>query len=1124
MSVDVDKRSNSLIVSAPDVVVAEVERLVEGLESAASDTERSYRVLPIENASPTDVRDALEILLNRQMKNSRGGAPSRPTPNRRARTPRTRAPRSTSDASAVAPGLAGASMPAAPARAAGTSVSTIRPTTGGARVTHAGPQRGSVRLVGGFEEDDGEIVAAGFQEDAEAAEAADARVGPLGGDVEITVLEDIGYLLLIGNDRDLETLAEIVREIEKAAKSRELTFELFPLSHAKASALATLLNDLYARLLDSRGQLTRVQAQATVIPLAKPNALLLVAGKDEIGELAELARKFDAPVAARGEYRIFRLRHVRAALLVQTIESFYEGRGQDGEMAQEVVVQPDDRSNSILVYAGPNDMAEIAGLVRELDTAQTARVNELRIFYLRHTVATELAQVLEQAIAGRVGGAAAPATGASAARSLPALSFRDPDNPDRTIDSGILENVSITPNRRANAILVAAPRQSLGVIESLIRQLDVLPEAVAEIKVFTLVNSDAATLLQTLRTLFVQLRNQQGEVALASSAGGDGSNPLIELSFSIDERTNSILASGSREQLEVVEAIILRLDASDIEERRTDVYRLKNAPAQDVAPALTELLSQQQQLAGVQEGTSVQQQLEREIIVVPEPISNSLLISASPRYYDRVTALIEKLDDLPPQVVIQVLLAQVQLDGDAELGVELGLQDGILFDRSNFNSTSVNRTGPYFNDGSTPGFNFNTGGPLGNNIFTTNPSAIGTQGLSNFAVGRANDTLGYGGLVLSASSESVSILIRALARERRLEVLSRPQIMTLDNQQASILVGAEVPRITGSNLVQGAGVSQNVEYVPSGIILEVTPKINPDGTIVMQVSPEISRLAPANDPDQTVTISPGVTARALEITKATTTVSTQDGQTVVIGGLIRKSTEKEERKVPCLGDVPYLGHLFRYDRLTERRTELLIILTPHVIRSQADAERVKAMEAARMNWCLSDVEKVHGDLGLPTEVYLGDSASGETDGGTPEGCLPEALEETVPPVDEGPILPSPPPPAGSTGAPPQAAALRVASQTARLKTPVVGWELEESLRPADASARPVQTVPAPPRPAPGLAPLVDAQSEGDARQQARKARAERDAKIYQPLMERRRGEMEAWKTKYLPWKRKESQP
>lgn len=1125
MSVDIDKRSNSLIVSAPEVVVAEVERLVEGLESAATDAEKSYRVLPIENASPTDVRDALEILLNRQMKNTRGSAPARPTPNRRSRTPRTTRPsRSTSDASAVERGLVDASKPAAPARVKGTSVSTIRPTTSGAAVTHDGPHDARVRLVGGFEEDDGEIVAAGFQEAPEPAEPADARVGPLGGNVEITVLEDIGYLLLIGNERDLETLAEIVREIEKAAKTRELTFELFPLAHAKASALATLLNDLYARLLDSRGQLTRVQAQATVIPLAKPNALLLVAGKDEIGELTELAKKFDAPVAARGEYRIFRLRHVRAALLVQTIESFYEGRTQDGEMAQEVVVQPDDRSNSLVVYAGPNDMAEIAGLVRELDTAQTARVNELRIFYLRHTVATELAQVLEQAIAGRVGGAAATTATTAAGRSLPALAFRDPDDPDRTIDSGILENVSITPNRRANAVLVAAPRQSLRVVESLIRQLDVLPEAVAEIKVFTLVNSDAATLLQTLRTLFLQLRTQQGDVALASAAGGDGSNPLIELSFSIDERTNSILASGSREQLEVVEAIILRLDASDIEERRTDVYRLKNAPAQDVAPALTELLSQQQQLAGVQEGTSIQQQLEREIIVVPEPISNSLLISASPRYYDRVTALIEKLDDLPPQVVIQVLLAQVQLDGDAELGVELGLQDGILFDRSNFNSTSVNRTGPYFNDGSTPGFNFNTGGPLGDNILTTNPAAIGTQGLSNFAVGRANDTLGYGGLVLSASSESVSILIRALARERRLEVLSRPQIMTLDNQQASILVGAEVPRITGSNLVQGAGVSQNVEYVPSGIILEVTPKINPDGTIVMLVSPEISRLAPANDPDQTVTISPGVTARALEVTKATTTVSTMDGQTVVIGGLIRKSTEKEERKVPCLGDVPYLGHLFRYDRLTERRTELLIILTPHVIRSQADADRIKATEAARMNWCLSDVEKVHGDLGLPTEVYLGDAAPGELDGEAPEGCLPEEFEEAVPPQYEGPILP--PPPAGSTGASSPVRGVRVASQSARLKTPVVGWELEENLWPADAPVEvgSVHTVQSPPRPAPGPAAPPDAQTEADAREKARKARAERDAKIYQPLMEKRRGEMEAWKTKYLPWKRKQAAP
>ena len=233
------------------------------------------------------------------------------------------------------------------------------------------------------------------------------------------------------------------------------------------------------------------------------------------------------------------------------------------------------------------------------------------------------------------------------------------------------------------------------------------------------------------------------------------SSPLVELSFSVDNRTNSILASGTREQLEVVEAIILRLDASDIEERKTDVYRLKNVDARDVSSSLTDLLTQQQQVTGIQEGQSLQQQLEREVIIVPEPVSNSLLISASARFYDRVIQLVEKLDQLPPQVLIQVLLVQVTLDSNLEFGVELGLQDGILFNRSNATSGTIVQPAAgttYFPDGGIPGYNFNSTGPLGNNITAANPSAIGNQGLTNLGLGRSSSALGYGGLVLSASS------------------------------------------------------------------------------------------------------------------------------------------------------------------------------------------------------------------------------------------------------------------------------------------------------------------------------------------------------------------------------------
>jgi type II secretion system protein D len=1133
MSVDIDPRSNSLVVSAPDTVLEDVEELVQGLEEAAGDSKKSYRVIPVENASPNDVRRALETLLDRQLSSSPGAGSSRSTPSRKTKTPRTRSSRSRTTSQTVPHEKS--------------KLGTVHRQTNVATIKRGGPGSPAVdpNLVPASALDDelkeSDLVNAGLQEPEEPAEAGAAEdggeemeggedgagadgvvegksgLGAVSGAVDVSILDDVGAMLLLGSEKDLTILSGVIEEIEKIAKIGELSFEVFPLVHTKAAALADLLNEVYGRLLDARGGMTRSQAQATILPLAKPNALLLVAPKDEIRSLVDLAARFDVAVAPETEFKIFRLRHVRASVLGQTIESFYSGRRQDGDLALEVVVEADERSNSLVIYAGPRDIEEIAKLVEELDTSKTARVNELRIFYLKHTVSTELAATLQAAI--QTGQFAPPPT--AGGRSQPSIEITDPNSPDRRLGSGILESVTITPNRRANALIVSAPKDVLKLIESLITQLDVLPEAIAEIKVFTLVNSDATTMAATLRGLFSQLQSEQNRVAVSTGPDSE-SNPLVELTFSIDERTNSILVSGTKEQLEVVEAIVLRLDGSDIEERKTDVYRLKNAPADDVATALTELLSRQQQLQGVTEGQSVQQQLEQEVIVVPELISNSLLVSASPRYYERVVELIEKLDELPPQVVIQVLLAEVELDRDLEFGVELGLQDGILFQRSNLNNRIINSpTGTAIvGDGSTPGFNFNSGGPLGNNVFAPNSNNVAGQGLSNFALGRTNPALGFGGLVLSASSESVSILLRALARDRRLEVLSRPQIMTLDNQQASIVVGAEVARITGSNLVQGAGVSQNVQYVPTGVILEVTPKINPDGTVVMAVTPEVSRLAPANDPDANVQIGPGIVARALEITQANTTVSAQSGETVIIGGLIRKSTEREERKVPCLGDIPVVGHLFRYDRLSQRRSELIIILTPHVVRTREDAEQIKAMETARMNWCLSDVERLHGDLGLPTEVYLGDVPPGSEviDVPAPEGESSPVMEESVP--SDSTIMPETeeviPQEAGSIDSSKKEKALPATATRHRVskisisnkgpaapveaKGPKVGKEIEPPLErlPKEGGAK----------------KEVDAKREA-----AKNARAERDKKIYQSPMDRRRDQFNAWKERNSPWKK-----
>ena len=300
-----------------------------------------------------------------------------------------------------------------------------------------------------------------------------------------------------------------------------------------------------------------------------------------------------------------------------------------------------------------------------------------------------------------------------------------------------------------------------------------------------------------------------------------------------------------------------------------------------------------------------------------------------------------------------------------------------------------------------------------------NAALVGSQGLSSFGLNRANP-LGFGGFVFSASSESLSVLIRALKVNQRIEVLSRPQVMTLDNQPAYVTVGQSVPQITGSSSTS-VGQTNQVSNINVGLILNVTPRISPDGLVAMQIDAIKSDVGAEADGIPVSALN-GQIIRSPKInqTEALTTVSAMDGQTVVLGGLITKSKSDFHRKVPWVGDLPVVGRLFRYDGVSNERKELLIIMTPHVIRNETQADEIKKIEAARMNWCLSDVISLCDDQSL--RARCGDWSDKETDVIYPDSNpraekpstmepMPAPLDQTNPNKNKNPSLGFPPEPA-----------------------------------------------------------------------------------------------------------------
>lgn len=811
-----------------------------------------------------------------------------------------------------------------------------------------------------------DVQPANFQQDTDAAPAAaDNADGdpqrprqlrrPL-SDVEVESLPDLDVLMLRGRDVDVEELTRIIRELERLEAEASPEIEVYLLRNVNGESLNTLIGQVLDELAGP------LAGRVSITPLVKPNGLLLIGWGEAVNAAKKLIAELDQSVDPGTQMRVFTLKNAAAAQVQNTVENFLNGRGGLGP---DVSVTADSRTNSLIVYAAPRDLLEVATLIERLDTGTTDSVKRVRMIRLQNSLATDIAATLDAAIATAQGGSAAQ-------RSAALEMLMVDSNGEKLIRSGLLNDVQITPDTSTNTLFVSGPEDSLPLIEALVAELDRNPAASAQIKVFEVVNGDAGDLVIVLRSLFPQAATSNvPQLAIAQDEPS-----LVPVRFSVDIRTNSIIATGSSGDLQIIEALLLRLDEASTAERVTQVYRLKNSPALDINQAVNEFLRSERIVAQAAPGRmNAFAQIESEVIVVAEPVTNSLIISATPRFFDEVMELVERLDEQPAKVMIQVILAEVELNNFHEFGVELGIQDSLLFDRSllgnlitttstTSNSTPggvVTTTSDTIQSASnTPGFDFNNN-PLGNSGSTQSLVTAGTvagQALSHFSMGRVSSDLEYGGLVLSAGSENISVLLRALDESRNIEILSRPQIMTLDNQPAFIQVGQRVPRIVGTNINQ-VGQVNSIELENVGLILGVTPRISPDGMVVMELDAEKSNLGPEADGIPVSVSSDGGIIRSprVNITTAQTTVSAASGETIIIGGLITTEKTTISRRVPWLSEVPLVGELFKFDGSSNIRKELLIILTPNVIRDSSQSEHVKQVEMARMSWISQDIHE-----------------------------------------------------------------------------------------------------------------------------------------------------------------------
>jgi type II secretory pathway component GspD/PulD (secretin) len=309
-----------------------------------------------------------------------------------------------------------------------------------------------------------------------------------------------------------------------------------------------------------------------------------------------------------------------------------------------------------------------------------------------------------------------------------------------------------------------------------------------------------------------------------------------------------------------------------------------------------------------------------------DPDTHNITIIADDDTTRDITEVITNLDRPQPQVLIKVVFLQVTHSDASDIGVEGGWMNGIGGSKTGIVAQAF-------------GLSALSSG-VGSNAPVVNSLGLPISSFSQIAPFAA----GAGAGMYAILGSDFQATLRAIAASGKAEVLSRPSILARNNQPASVQVGQNVPLITSVsyNTISGAPIN-SVQYTSVGIILTVTPYITSDGMVEMIIAPTDSSI----DPTLTVPIAQGVNAPVIDQVTANTVAITPSGQTVVIGGLMQRDKSSAEQKIPILGDIPFLGNVFKRRVASNSREEILIFLTPYVIQTPTQLVAFSQKDQAR---------------------------------------------------------------------------------------------------------------------------------------------------------------------------------
>ena len=452
----------------------------------------------------------------------------------------------------------------------------------------------------------------------------------------------------------------------------------------------------------------------------------------------------------------------------------------------------------------------------------------------------------------------------------------------------------------SNAIIISDVRANINRMQKIIARMD--QSAVKETEIIKLKYGVATDVVEMLKTL-------------EKSRAGEGADANDEATLVADKRTNSVVVTADELSIERIKGLIDYLDIPLEQSGNVRVMYLEYADATEVAEVLTRVMQNLSRLDDEATGRNRAANASKSTIEA-DAGTNSLIITADTDEMAALEAVIARLDIRRAQVLVEAIIVEMEIVEGRELGLQW------LF---------ANDSGLYGSNISTSGAQQSRNAALAQAIIPEDSASedIGVRDLAGALSQVPGTTFGWG---VVDQGLTMTTILNALESQGNANILSTPSLLTLDNEEAFITVGQQVPFVTGSYTNTGAanGVAnpfQTIQRENVGVTLQVTPQINEGDSVVMDIVQEVSSIS-----QQVLSASDVITNER----KIETKVLAKDGDIVVLGGLVKDDIQDSQQGVPLLSDIPVLGRLFRSDVVSITKSNLLVFIRSTIIRDDAD--------------------------------------------------------------------------------------------------------------------------------------------------------------------------------------------